>query len=184
MLLARSVLAVALQAGLALTFLIGGADHPWRVAADWWLGTLTVVNVVVLLLLRRLLAAEGRRLRDLYRIRREQLRPDLPWLLAALFLLGPIGFVPNLLLGDALWGSAQQGADLSFRALPIWGAVTIMVTFPLLQGAAELPTYFGYVMPRLRSLYGWGPRALLVAALMLSATTEYPPLSGDGPRTD
>jgi hypothetical protein len=179
MLFARSVLAVALQAALAAAFLIGGAADPWRAAADWWLGSFTIVNVILLVLLRALLHREGRRLRDLYRVRRDLLRTDLVLLLAVLVIAGPLGFLPNLLLGSLLWGSAQVGGDLSFVALPIWGAVAITLTFPLLQGAAELPTYFGYVMPRLQALYGWRTTAVLVAAATLSLQHVVLPLLFD-----
>ena len=179
MLVSRSLLAVALQATLALAFLLGGADDPWRAAADWWLGTFTLVNVAVLLLLRDLLHREGRRLRDLYRVSRRGLRVDLAWLAGVLVVAGPLGFLPNILLGNALWGSAQVGGDLSFVALPIWGAIAILLVFPVVQGAAELPTYFGYVMPRLTSLHGWRVAAWVVPALMLSTQHIFLPLLFD-----
>ena len=179
MLFARSGLAFVLQAALALAFVIGGATDPWRAAADWWLGTFALVNVIVLLLLHRALQGEGRRLRDLYRIRRGAVRTDLLWLVGVLVVAGPLGMLPNLLLGNVLWGSAAVGADLSFRAIPVWGALIILVTFPIVHAAAELPTYFGYVMPRLRTLYGWGPMALLIPAVVLSTQHVFLPLLFD-----
>ncbi len=176
MLVARPVLAVALQAVVTIGYVAAGTSDPWRAAADWWLGTFTIVNVIVLLLLRSALHREGLRLRDLYRIRRDRWRTDLMWVVGILLVAAPLAFMPNLLVGNALWGSAQVGADLSFRPLPVWGAVAILVVFPVVQGAAELPTYFGYVMPRLGSLYGWRWRAMVVAALVLSAQHIFLPL--------
>jgi hypothetical protein len=108
-----------------------------------WLGWFAIANIVTLGLLRWLLHREGRRLRDLYRIRRQDIRGDLPWVALGLLLAGPIGFLPNLLIGQTLWGSAQTSADLSFRALPLAGAIAILLVFPIAQTAAELPTYFG-----------------------------------------
>ncbi len=179
MLFVRSGLAVGLQASVALAALLAGAADPWRVAADWWLGWFAVANLLTLAVLRRALHREGRRLRDLYRIRRANVRGDLPWVAAGLLLAGPIGFLPNLLIGGALWGSSEVGADLSFRALPVAGAVLILLVFPIAQGAAELPTYFGYVMPRLRARYGWGIGALVVSAAMLSTQHIFLPLLFD-----
>jgi hypothetical protein len=179
MLAARSLLAVGLQAGAAVIALVGGALDPWRSAADWWLVTFSIANVVTLLLLQRALAREGRRLRDLYRIRRETLRGDAAWAAGALLLAGPIAFIPNLAVGNLLWGSSQVGADLSFRAIPIAVAIALVAIFPVVQGAAELPTYFGYVMPRLAALHGWRARALVVSALMLSTQHVFLPLLFD-----
>lgn len=179
MLAARSLLAVGLQAGAALVALVAGAVDPWRSAADWWLVTFTIANLATLLLLQRALARDGRRLRDMYRIRRDTLRGDTAWAAGALLLAGPIAFLPNLLVGQALWGSSQVGADLSFRAIPVAVAIALVAVFPIVQGAAELPTYFGYVMPRLGALHGWRTRALIASALVLSTQHVFLPLLFD-----
>lgn len=180
MLFVRSGLAIGLQVVFALGFAITGSADPWRASADWWLGWFAIANIVTLVLLQRQLAGEGFRLRDMYRVRRVSLSADLRWVAVALALAGPIGFLPNLLLGQALWGTAQAGADLSFRALPLAGAIAILLVFPVVQAAAELPTYFGYVMPRLQTLYGWRSGALVVTAVMLSTQHLFLPLLFDG----
>jgi hypothetical protein len=179
MLVARCALFVGLQGLFAVGFLLGGEADPWRAAADWWLAWFTIVNIATLLLLQRALAREGRRLRDLYRVRRDSLRPDLAWVAVVLLAAGPLGFLPNILIGQALWGDSQVGADLGFRAVPVWVAVTTLLVFPIVQAAAELPTYFGYVMPRLQALHGWRARALLVAAGVLSLQHVFLPLLFD-----
>jgi len=179
MLFLRSGLAIGLQILVAAAaWLVGSAD-PWRASADWWLGWFASANVANLGLLRWLLHREGRRLRDLYRVRRRDLRGDLRWVALALVVAGPIGFLPNLLLGQALWGSAQVGQDLSFRALPLAAAISLLLVFPAVQAAAELPTYFGYVMPRLGARYGWRHSALIVAAVTLSTQHIFLPLLFD-----
>jgi hypothetical protein len=179
MLFVRSGLAIGLQILVAgVAWLVGSAD-PWRASADWWLGWFAIASVANLGLLRWLLHREGRRLRDLYRIRRHDLRADLRWVALALVVAAPIGFLPNLLLGQALWGSAQVGQDLSFRALPLAAAVALLLLFPIVQAASELPTYFGYVMPRLGARYGWRTGALIVAAATLSTQHMFLPLLFD-----
>jgi len=179
MLFLRSGLAIGLQILVAaVAWLVGSAD-PWRASADWWLGWFVVANVANLGVLRWLLHREGRRLRDLYRIRRHDLRGDLRWVALALVLAGPIGFLPNLLLGQALWGSAQGSQDLSFRALPLVAAISLVMIFPVVQAASELPTYFGYVMPRFGARYGWGSGAMIPAAAMLSTQHIFLPFLFD-----
>ena len=46
--------------------------------------------------------------------------------------------------------------------------MTLVVAFPIVHALAELPTYFGYVMPRLAVLVGSRWQALLATALVLS----------------
>jgi hypothetical protein len=168
MLFVRTGLAIGLQSLVAAVAWLAGSANPWRASADWWLGWFAIANIANLALLRWLLHREGRRLRELYRIRRANLRADLGWVAVALVVAAPIGFLPNLFLGQALWGSAQVGQDLSFRALPLAGAFTILLVFPIVQAAAELPTYFGYVLPGLRARYGWSTGAAVLVASTLS----------------
>jgi hypothetical protein len=179
MLFARSLLAVGLQAGVAVIALLVGSADPWRTAADWWLAWFTLANALTLILLRSVLHREGRRLRDLCTVRWATFRTALPWIVLGLLLAGPIAIGPNLLLGQLLWGTSQVGGDLSFRALPLAAAIAILAVFPSVQGAAELPTYFGYVMPHLEAIYGWRTRALLVTAVVLSTQHVFLPLLFD-----
>ena len=179
MLALRTVLAVAFQALVALLFVMGRSGDPWRSAADWWLGWFALVSVANLALLRWLLHREGRRLRDLYRVDRLSRRADVRWVAIGLAVATPVAIIPNLLVGQVLWGSAEPGAELSFRAIPVVGALVILVAFPIVHAAAELPTYFGYVMPRLASAHGWRWRALLVPALVLSTQHVFLPLLFD-----
>jgi hypothetical protein len=167
MLALRPVLAVAFQAVLAALFLAAGSTDAWRDAADWWLATFALVSVVNLVVLRWLLHREGGRLRDLYRPSADRLA-DLKWAGVALLLAGPVAFIPNLALAALLWSSPEVGSDLTFRSLPVAAAVMLVVAFPIIHALAELPTYFGYVMPRLAVLIGSRWQALFVTALVLS----------------
>jgi hypothetical protein len=172
----RPTLAIALQVMLAAAFLAAGSAGPWRLAADWWLAWFGLASVINLAVLRLLLHREGRRLRDLYRFEREGRRADVTWAVIALVVSGPVAMLPNLVLGGALWGEAATGAELSFRALPVVAAAALVVTFPVVHAMAELPTYYGYVMPRLAALTGWRWRAMLVPAVVLSLQHVFLPL--------
>jgi hypothetical protein len=175
----RMTLAVAFQAAVAAAFVVGGAADPWRAAADWWLAWFGLVSVVNLLVLRSLLHAEGRRLRDLYQFSREGRATDLKWVAIWLVASVPLTVLPNLLLSQALWGTADVSGELTIRPLPVAAAMILVVTFPIVHALAELPTYFGYVMPRLEAATGWGWRAMLVSALVLSAQHMALPLIFD-----
>lgn len=79
-----------------------------------------------------------------------------------------MGYLLNVLLGGLLWGDPQIGAELSFRALPLVAAWAILLVFPIVHALTELPTYFGYVMPRLQAMTGRRTLPLLLCAFVLS----------------
>lgn len=178
MLFVRIALAIAFQAAFALGFALTGDDNPWRTAADWWLGSFALGEVVNLVLLRWLAKKEGIRFRQLLRAGPSELRSDLKWLALALVVAGPLGFLPSQLLAQQLWGDPQVGADLMFRAVPVLAAWSMVLVFPLIHALTELPTYFGYVMPRLQD----GARRLtpwLVCSFVLAAQHVFLPFLFD-----
>ena len=175
----RSALALLFQATFALGFLIGGDPEPWRSGADWWLVSFAMAEVVNLLLLRRQAQAEGFALRDLYNLDWSGRAEDLKWLAVALVVAAPLGFLPNVILSQALWGDTQTAADLTFRAIPMWAAWSMVAVFPIIHAVTELPTYFGYVMPRLQALTGGRWMPLLATSAVLSAQHVFLPLLFD-----
>ena len=179
MLLLRPALALALQCLFAAGFALGGQADPWRLAADWWLGWLALGEFVNLWLLALLAKREGLRLRDLYNRHAGGGRRDIRWLVLALVVAGPVGYLPNILLGGLLWGEAQVGAELSFRALPLAAAWAILFVFPIVHALTELPTYFGYVMPRLQALTGRRALPMVLCAFVLSTQHVFLPLLFD-----
>jgi hypothetical protein len=179
-LLSRIGLALSFQTLLAFGLMVGGASTPWRSAADWWLGTFALAELVNIWWLRRLASAEGLRLRDLYNSGRWWRAADLKWLAVGLVVAAPLGFFPSALLAQALWGDPQIAADMTFRAVPIWAAWMMVITFPVIHGLTELPTYFGYVMPRMEALTGRCSISLVVTSAVLAAQHMFLPLLFDG----
>ena len=179
MLLLRPALALVWQCLFAAGFALGGHPDPWRRAADWWLGWLALGEFANLWLLARLASREGLRLRDLYNSHGGDGRRTLKWLLIALLVAGPVGYLPNIVLGGLLWGDPQIGAELSFRALPLAAAWAILLVFPIVHALTELPTYFGYVMPRLQAMAGRRTMPLLLCGFVLSTQHVFLPLLFD-----
>ena len=83
-------------------------------------------------------------------------------------LCGPVVFGPNYLLSDWLWSDPEISFKLMFRPDEKWLAVTLLVTFPVTITFAELATYFGYIMPRLKAWFRSGLPAILLPVLFLS----------------
>ncbi|MEP7356348.1 MAG: hypothetical protein ABI847_03860 [Anaerolineales bacterium] len=161
MLPARLILFAALQGLLAVGLWLAGSPPAWDSAAAWWPFGVTITNVVCVWLLVGRFRAEGRSFWALFRIRRQDVRSDLWALLGVLLIAGPVAFLPNILLANWLFGDAQIALNLLVRPLPLWAAIFGLVLFPITQGLAELPTYFGYAMPRLET--NGVPRSLALA---------------------
>lgn len=163
----RLLLFPASQALIALVYFLLGARQAWEQSIAWWPMAVTLTNLVCIYLLVRLYRLEGLRYRDLFHFDRQHLGKDLLVVFGALIITGPIAMLPNIWLANTLFGDPQNAADLMFRSLPLWAAVLSFILFPLTQGLAELPTYFGYAAPRLSVLWGSRVTAILFTSLFL-----------------
>ncbi len=144
----RLVAFAVAQAVIALILLLADVDDPWRASAAWWPLGAAAANLVNLGLLSRLMQSEGRRLRDLYRPAPTWKR-DALWALLVTVIAAPLSAGPNILLATALWGDPQIALDLFVQPLPMWAAIIAMIAFPVTTALAELPTYYGFIQPRL-----------------------------------
>jgi len=167
MLLARTFLFVAWQGMIALLYFLSGSSAPWDASTAWWTVTATLTNLVCIYLLIKLFKLEGLPYRDLFRFNRETMKSDMLWLLGLVFLSGPAAMLPNIFVAQWLFGDSEAVVPLLFRALPLWAILPTLVFFPITIALAEIPTYFGYVMPRLEKQVGtW--MAVLLASLALA----------------
>ena len=74
---------------------------------------------------------------------------DLLALVLSFIIMGPLGFLPNILLQTWLYGNTQAVMEFFVQPLPRWAVLTALVAFPVTQGITELPLYFGVIMPRM-----------------------------------
>jgi hypothetical protein len=179
MLISRSVLFAAFQVLIALALLASGQTSAWYEAARWWPFMAFLTNFVSIYLLVRLYRAEGKRYLDSISFSRETFKKDLLWFLVASLIGLPIAAAPMTPLGTALFGDSMIPTHMMFRPLPIW-AMVASILFPLTIAFAELPTYFGYVMPRLAKQIKNSWLAWLLAAFFLGAQHIFLPLIFDG----
>lgn len=179
MLIIRSILFLAFQALIALGFLVAGLSNAWNISAAGWPIAVVLTNLVCLFLLIRLYQQEGLRFWDVFRLERQFVKQDLLFLLGFLVIAGLLGYLPNILSAQWLFGDPQIALDLLIRPLPAWAAIFSFIFFPLLQGLVEIPTYMLYVLPRLESQ---GVRPWLAVALVgffLSAQHIFAPFLPD-----
>jgi hypothetical protein len=143
-----------------------------------------LANFVSITLLVRLYHAEGKQFFDLFKFSRETWKKDLLWFIGLSIIAMPIVAAPREPLAKAIFGDAMIATNLLFQPLPTW-AFALSFLFPLTIAFAELPTYFGYVMPRLfagesvtRPYMGWV--AWLIASFFLAAQHMFLPLIFNG----
>lgn len=180
MLPARTLLFAFWQLAIAIILVFMGSAGAARASAAWWPLTASLAGLVCLWLLIVLYRQEGARYWDIFRIQRKTLKSDLLIFAGVLILLGPIAFLPNLLLGNALFGAQQEALDMFVQPLPLWGFLVAVILFPITIALTELPTYFAYCMPRLEAQIGGRWPAVLLASLFLAIQHTTLPLILDG----
>jgi len=169
--------------GLALAYAVyavTGTPEPFLSALLTATLVTVVVNLVSLVLLRRLTRREGIRLQDLIALDRRRIWPDIAWGLALLIVLNvpfivtimAVAFLVGGPMGGQDFGTAMSNvfagplADAGVRpGLPAWIGVVSAVLFPLVNPIIEEMHYRGYVQPRLEALTGRGAVAIGVMAL-------------------
>jgi hypothetical protein len=179
MLISRSVLFLIFQALIAFVLAVAGTKSEWTESARWWTFLPTLANIVTVFLLVRVFRAEGRRYWDILRFSRATIKTDLLWLLGSSLIGLPIAAAPMNIIGAALFGDPMIPTRMLFQPIPTW-AFVLSFLFPLTIGFAELPAYFGYVMPRLAARLRNSWLAWLIASLFLAAQHMFLPLILDG----
>ena len=138
-----------------------------------------LANFVSFYLLVRVFKAEGKNYFEEIRFSRATVKTDLLWFLVSSLIGMPIAAAPMNMLGAAIFGDPMTPTYILFKPLADW-AFVLSFLFPLTIAFAELPTYFGYVMPRLATQLRNGWLACLVASLGLAAQHMFLPLILDG----
>ena len=147
----RSLLFLAAQAAIVAVLAAAGTREPLWSSAAWWPISATIANLLGLALLGWRLRAEGVRWRDLLLATAGSWQRDGVIALALLPLLAVAAVLPPILVAQLLWGDPTVGQTLLLAPLPGWAAWTALLLFPVTTAAVELPTYGGYVLPRLRA---------------------------------
>ncbi|HSL29027.1 MAG TPA: hypothetical protein VK900_07505 [Anaerolineales bacterium] len=175
MLVSRSALFLFFQVLIALVLAAAGTQAAWTESARWWTFIAFLANFVSIYLLVRVFNAEGLRYFDAIRFSRQTVKTDLLWFFGSGLIGMPLAAAPMNMLGAAIFGDPMIPTHMMFKPLPAW-AFVLSFLFPLTIAFAELPTYFGYVMPRLASQLKNSWLAWLIASLALAAQHMFLPL--------
>lgn len=178
MLLSRSLLFILAQVLIALVISASGSPNAWDESTRYWTLIAAAANVASLYLLIRVYKAEDKRFWDILRFSRETWKADLLWFIVFSIVAMPLIAVPREPLAAALFGDSMIATNLLFKPLPTW-AFVLGFLFPLTIWLAELPTYFGYCMPRIsQQINGWA--AWLIASFFLAAQHMFLPTIFNG----
>jgi hypothetical protein len=179
MLISRSVLFLLFQLLITLLLALTGTASAWNESTRYWTFLAFLANFASLYLLVRVFNAEGKRFWDILRFSRETWKTDLIWFIGFTILSMPIAAAPREPLAAAIFGDPLIATNMLFQPLPTW-AFALSFLFPLTIWFAELPTYFGYVMPRLEAQFKNGWLAWFIASFFLAAQHIFLPLILDG----
>lgn len=163
----------AFQGIVALVLAVAGRTDPWDASVAWWPIVAVMTNLLTLAVVARLLRREGRRFRDLLRVDVTRVVRDLMTAVGVAVVSAVLVTAPNFVLATLLFGDAEAPLATFIQPLPRWAAVAALVMFPTTIALTELPTYFGYLQPRLEVLTGraWVAVALAAGSLSLQHAT-------------
>ena len=158
---------------LVFQLLIGIGIGSFGNSEKYWLFSATITNIVSILILIYVFKLEGRRFMELFRFERTSLKKDLLLFLGIALVCGPVVFMPNYWLSTWFWGSMETPNSLMFKPVSINLVYFLLLAFPVTIAFAELATYFGYIMPRLKEQFKqkWPAVALPVVFLAIQHCT-------------
>ncbi len=144
LLFSRLTLFACFQAMMAL------ALHSWDASVKYWILTATLTNLISIALLILLTRKEGVSYLSLFRINKKEWKTDLKYFIGLAVISVPVVLGPGMLLNEVLYPASDHYAQLLFQPMSMSLVYVLLVAFPVTIGLAELPTYFGYIMPRLQ----------------------------------
>ena len=155
------------QAVVALKYGVRGHPSPWNAAAPWWTVYATLVDIGCLALMLKFTRAEGIRLRDLIGPIRLRRGNDIALGIVCYLIFVPSFTFPGLLASKLVFGTTHPSMYpglLTARNLPLWAVVYSVSLWWLIWSPTEEMTYNGYALPRIQSLTGSKPIAVLIVA--------------------
>jgi hypothetical protein len=140
----------------------------WNVPEKYWLLSATLTNIVSIVLLLIIFRAEGRNYFNLFKFDKTNIKKDILLFLGITILTIPIVFAPGYFLSLLLWNDVNIPTQMMFGTLDKGLIYVLLIFFPATIVFAELATYFGYIMPKLKEQLNAKWLAVLLPVLFLS----------------
>lgn len=162
MLASRMILFLFFQALIALL------ASSWNTSEKQWILTATLTNIVSITLLYFLFRREGKNYFNIFKFSRSEFKKDILVFIGLALISGPVVFVPGYFISKLIWGDPTVPTEMMFGPIEPWLVYTLLIAFPVTIAFAELATYFGYIMPRLRKQLKAKWPAVLLPVIFLS----------------
>lgn len=140
----------------------------WAESVKYWILSATLTNLVSITLLILIFRSEGRRFMEIFYFNKKEWKKDTLTFICLSLLILPVIILPNYLLTTMLWNDPQAPVAIMFQPLSGYLTGLLLFAFPVTIFFAELATYFGYIMPRLRKQLKHKPLVVLLPVLFLS----------------
>jgi hypothetical protein len=144
------ILASRLALFLVFQTFIALLVNSWQTSEKYWLLTATLTNIVSIALLFILFKRDGNNYFNIFTFHKADIKKDIFIFLGLALLSGPIVFVPGYFLSILIWGDPNVPTEIMFSPIKNWLVYILLITFPVTIALAELATYFGYIMPKLK----------------------------------
>ena len=158
---------------LSFQMIIASFLNSFGDSVKYWTLTATLTNILSIIILIILLKEEKTSFLSLFQFQKEKIKADLIWFLVILIISVPLAIAPSLALSNLLWGNTEYYHQVLFQPINKTLLYFLLFAYPISTGLAELTTYFGFVMPRLKDQMNspWIVIALPVIAFSLQHCT-------------
>jgi len=119
-------------------------------SVKYWTLSATLTNIISIIILIILLREEKTSFFSLFRFQKEKIKTDLIWFILLIIISVPLAIVPSLALSNLLWGNTEYYHQVLFQPINKTLLYFLLFAYPISTGFAELTTYFGFIMPRLK----------------------------------
>lgn len=164
---------LALLASRLLLFLIFQSlialfSSSWLKSELYWLLSATLTNMVSIIILVLLFRSEGRNYFSLFKFKKTDFKKDILIFIGITILVIPIAFAPGFFLSLLFWNDIEVPTKMMFGTLEKGLIYVLLFAFPVTIAFAELATYFGYIMPKLKEQFTRKWLAVFLPVLFLS----------------
>lgn len=148
----------------------------WMESVKYWIHVATITNIISIILLVILFNQEGIKYLSIFHFKKDDRKKDILIFLGLALLSIPLVLAPSLTLSKLLWGNTTYYHQVLFQQIPLYQIYVLLVLFPVTIAFAELATYFGYIMPRLKNSMKTKWLALMLPVFFLSIQHCFLPL--------
>lgn len=147
--------------------LIAWLIHSWNESEKYWILIATLTNIISIILLNILLRKERTKYLSLFQFN-SNWKKDLMLFSGLAIISLPLVIIPSYYLNIIFYGSSNYYTEVMFQSISKPLTYFLLIAFPVSIAFAELATYFGYIMPRIKTYLKSPILIVLIPVLFLS----------------